>query len=81
MPDAERRGLEDYGSRIRRPMDLGTVLNNLKSEQYRNPHLCRLDVIQVLECPWLAACALYLLPPCSSPAKLPEGDLLAVVGE
>jgi len=28
-------------------MDLGTVLNKLKLEQYRNPDLCRLDVIQV----------------------------------
>jgi hypothetical protein len=41
------RGLEDYGSRIRRPMDLGTVLNKLKADQYHNPHMCRVDVIQV----------------------------------
>ena len=44
------RGLEDYGSRIRRPMDLGTVLEKLKNDNYRNPHQCRCDVIQVLVC-------------------------------
>ena len=41
------RGLEDYGMRIRRPMDLGTVLEKLKADHYRNPHMCRCDVIQV----------------------------------
>ena len=41
------RGLEDYGARIRRPMDLGTVLNNLEDGKYCNPHAFRLDVIQV----------------------------------
>ena len=44
----KNRGLEDYGSRIRRPMDLGTVLQKLQNDQYRNAHMCRLDVIQVI---------------------------------
>ena len=44
---ASHKGLEDYGSRVQRPMDLGTVVQKLKQDKYKNPHECRLDVVQI----------------------------------